>query len=164
MCFLFNSAFAQLDTINYHPTAYLSKVETTTITKYYKDNNLKKTTVKPKKTKHKTEKKEIPETQYDKAIDNNNSIDNCKPCWLRYFNDNGKMIQEGLSYLDCALGKRIEYYPSGKTKVVMFFKTNDTNEWGSFPCSVADGIWTYYSEIGVIEKTVSYKDGKEIIK
>jgi antitoxin component YwqK of YwqJK toxin-antitoxin module len=88
-----------------------------------------------------------------------NDIDNCTPCWLRYFNKDGLLLQEGLSYMDCALGKRIEYYLSGNIKVIRFFKTNETGNWTDFPCSVPHGNWIFYNEDGTIQKTVVYEDG-----
>ncbi len=86
-------------------------------------------------------------------------IESCTPCWLRYFNKEGLLLQEGFSYMDCALGKRIEYYPSGSIKVIRFFKTNETGDWTDFPCSVPHGTWIYFNEDGTIQKSVIYEDG-----
>ena len=80
-------------------------------------------------------------------------------CWQKYYVD-GKLFSEGLTYSDCALGKYTEYYPSGKIRAIKYFKTNDTNDWTNFPCSPADGSWTYYREDGTIEKVETYKDGQ----
>jgi antitoxin component YwqK of YwqJK toxin-antitoxin module len=88
-----------------------------------------------------------------------NDIDSCTPCWLRYFNKDGLLLQEGLSYMDCALGKRIEYFPSGNIKAIRLFKTNETWNWTDFTCSVPHGTWIYYNEDGTIQKTMIYEDG-----
>ena len=117
---------------------------------------------KKKKTKYSVDDKKSSKNDYEKATQESKTIDDCKPCWLRYYDRDGKLLQEGLSYSDCALGKRTEYYPSGKLKVVRYYKTNDSNDWTKFPCSVAEGTWTYYKEDGIVEKTEIYIDGKLI--
>ena len=128
-------AFAQVDTLNYR---FHNSTKTIVKTTKVKDGEIVKSNLEPE------------------------TIDDCKPCWLKYYDKDGKLLQEGLSYTDCALGKRTEYYQSGKIKAVRFYKTNDTNDWTNFPCSVADGTWTYYNEDGSIEKTETYTDGNKI--
>lgn len=154
-------AFAQVDTINYRPHNS-SKTETTVKTTKTKDGKVVKSKAKNKKTKYSVDEKKSSKTEYEKSNQESNTIDNCKPCWLRYYDQDGKLLQEGLSYSDCTLGKRTEYYQSSKIKVVRFFKTNDTNDWINFPCSVAEGTWTYYREDGTVEKTETYINGKQI--
>lgn len=155
--------FAQVDTINYRPHNS-TKTETTIKTTVIKDGNVIKSKIKNKKTKCTVDDKKSNENNYDQSIQQSKTIEDCKPCWLRYYDHDGKLLQEGLSYSDCALGKRMEYYQSGKIKVARFFKTNDTNNWTNFPCSVAEGTWTYYKEDGAVEKTEKYIDGKQIIE
>lgn len=154
-------AFAQVDTINYRPHNS-TKTETTVKTTKTKDGKVVKSKTKKKKTKYSVDEKKSNQKEYEQATQESKTIDDCKPCWLRYYDTDGKLLQEGLSYSDCALGKRTEYYPSGKIKAIRYFKTNDTNDWTNFPCSVAEGTWTYYKENGTIEKTETYVDGKQI--
>lgn len=153
--------FAQVDTINYRPHN-TTKTETTVKTTKTKDGQVVKSKSKKKKTKYSVDEKKSNQRKYDQVTQESKTIDDCKPCWLRYYDTNGKLLQEGLSYSDCALGIRTEYYPSGKIKTIRFFKTNDTNDWTNFPCSIAEGTWTYYKEDGSIEKTENYADGKQI--
>jgi len=154
-------SFAQVDTINYRPHN-TTKTETTVKTTKTKNGKVLKSKTKKKRTKYTVDDNESNQNKYDQANQESNTIDDCKPCWLRYYDKDGKLLQEGLSYSDCALGKRIEYYPSGKIKVIRYYKTNDTNYWTNFPCSVAEGTWIYYNEDGTIEKTETYVDGKQI--
>jgi antitoxin component YwqK of YwqJK toxin-antitoxin module len=154
--------FAQADTIDYRPHN-LTKIETTvkaTVTK--KDGEVVTSTTRNKRTKYTVDNKKSNKKNYDQSSQQSTTIDNCKPCWLRYYDQEGKLLQEGLSYSDCRLGKVVEYYQSGKVKVIRLFKTNDTNDWTNFPCSVAEGTWTYYTEDGSVEKTETYIDGKQI--
>lgn len=130
-------AFTQVDTINYRPNNVI-KNETTVNTTKTKDGKIVK------------------------SIQESNTIDDCNPCWLKYYDQDGNLLQEGLSYSDCALGKRTEYYKSGEIKVLRFFMTNNTNDWINFPCSVETGTWTYYKEDGSVEKTETYIVGKQI--
>lgn len=163
-----NSIQSQTDTVDHKNIGYhtggvrQTTIERTTI----KDNGKVKYTKKTRKKKYELDGKQVSEKQYYKVVDTlqSDKINNCRPCWLRYYTSDGKLLQEGLSYTDCALGKRTEYYKSGKIKVIRFYKTNETNDWtfGTFPCSVADGIWTFYREDGSIEKTETYKDGKKV--
>ena len=153
--------FAQVDTINYRPHNS-TKTETTVKTTKTKDGKVVKSKTKNKKTKYTVDEKKSNKNEYEKSNQESKTIDDCKPCWLRYYDREGKLLQEGLSYSDCALGKRTEYYQSGKIKVIRFFKTNNTNDWTNFPCSVAEGTWTYYKEDGSVEKTETYVDGKQI--
>lgn len=158
---IYSLAFAQVDTINYRPYN-TTKTETTVKTTVSKDDKIVKKKTKKKKTKYTVEDKNATKKQYENATKESSTIGDCKPCWLRYYGKDGKLLQEGLSYTDCALGKRTEYYSSGKIKVIRYYKTNDTNDWTNFPCSVAEGTWTYYKEDGTVEKLEKYKDGKII--
>jgi antitoxin component YwqK of YwqJK toxin-antitoxin module len=158
---LSNSIFAQLDTINIQPHNS-SKTETLITKTIFKDEKMVKTKSKKKKGKYTIDNKQTNKAHYNRINQQSMTIDDCKPCWLRYLDEAGKLLQEGFSYSDCALGERIEYYSSGKIKVSRFYKTNNTNDWVNFPCSVADGSWTYYDENGKIERIEIYKDGNKI--
>lgn len=149
--------FAQVDTIDYRPhnsiiTESPKKVDSKTI----------KSKRKNQKSKYTVEEKKSDNNEYEQVSKESKTIDDCKPCWLRYYGQDGKLLQEGLSYSDCALGKNTEYYPSGKIKVVRFYKTNNTTDWTKFPCSVAEGTWIYYKEDGTVEKTQTFIDGVQI--
>ena len=158
---LSNSIFSQLDTINIQPHNS-SKTETLITKTIFKDEELVKTKSKKKRNKYTIDNKKTNKGDYSRINRQSMTIDDCKPCWLRYFDESGRLFQEGLSYSDCALGERIEYYSSGSIKVSRFYKTNDANDWVNFPCSVADGSWTYYKENGEIERIETYKDGSKI--
>ena len=154
----YSIAFAQVDTLNYSPHNTI-KVET-----YVTKSDIRKGKLNGRKhrTKYHVDGKRAKQEKYELAMQQSGGLADCKPCWLRYYDTQGRLLQEGLSYSDCALGKRTEYYPSGKPKVIRYYKTNETGDWSNFPCSVAEGTWTYFREDGSIEKTEVYKDGKKV--
>jgi len=100
---------AQVDTINYRPHNS-TQTETTVKTTKTKDGKIVKSKTKNKKTKYTVDKKKSNKKEYEKSNQESKTIDDCKPCWLRYYDQEDKLLQEGLSYSDCALGKRTEYY------------------------------------------------------
>ena len=154
-CILFLIVHAQIDTVNY-AGFHLCKNEIF---------------IKRKKvTLYKINGKEVSEAAYEKAFARvdagKQGIKKCKPCWLRYYDENERLIQEGLCYQDCGVGKVKEYFPDGKLKSEGSYKVNNTGSWDNLfdkgYCSVKDGLWISYNEEGTIIKTESYKDGELI--
>lgn len=88
----------------------------------------------------------------------------CTPCMLYTYDDKNQLKYNAFQYEDCLCGSYTEYYPEKIKKVEGQFKSNTTGNWqnikGRNLCNIRDGIWTYYYENGVIEKTETYVDGK----
>lgn len=151
-CTFFIAGHAQVDTVNYLAL------------------NLCKNDFFVKRDKvvlYKVNGKEVSKAEYEKIAAKveagKKDFDNCKPCWLRYYDENNKLVREGLSYQDCGVGKVKEYFPDGKLKCKGSYKVNDTGNWDNLfdkgYCSVKDGIWFFYNEQGEIIKTEKYRDG-----
>ena len=104
---------------------------------------------------YKINEKEVSKADYEKAFtkveEGKKGLEKCNPCWLRYYDENNKMIQEGLSYQDCGVGKVKEYFPNGKLKSEGFYKVNHTGNWDNLfdrgYCSVRDGQWIFYNDL-----------------
>lgn len=90
----------------------------------------------------------------------------CKPCMLYTYNSKDELKYVAFQYEDCLCGSYKEYYPEGAVRTEGQFKVNTTGNWENLKyrnlCSIRDGLWTYYFEDGIIEKTESYNDGKLI--
>ena len=88
----------------------------------------------------------------------------CKPCLLYTYDDKNKLKYTAFQYEDCLCGSYVAYYQDGTKKVEGQFKKNTTDNWLNLKakniCSIRDGVWTYYTSDGVIERTETYIDGK----
>lgn len=88
----------------------------------------------------------------------------CKPCMLYTYDDKNQLKYNAYQYEDCLCGSYTEYYPEKVKKVEGQFKANTTGNWQNVTsrnlCNIRDGVWTYYYQNGVIEKTETYIDGK----
>lgn len=143
---------AQVDTINYAGF------------NLYKNDFFVK---REKVTVYKVNEKEVSKAEYEKALakvnEGKKGLERCKPCWLRYYDANNKLIQEGLSYQDCGVGKAKEYFQNGKLKSEGSYKVNETGNWDNLfdrgYCSIKEGIWIFYKEDGTIAKKEEYRDG-----
>lgn len=93
-----------------------------------------------------------------------NAAGACKPCLLYTYNDKDQLKYVAFQYQDCLCGEYKEYYPEGNLKVEGQFKIIQSNNYENLnirnQCNVREGIWTYYFENGVTEKTETYVDGK----
>lgn len=102
--------------------------------------------------------------KYTQFIDN---IDKCKPCILLGFDTSENLILKRVSYGDCTVGYWIEYYPSGKVKVIGHFKENKSGVWENLfdrgYCR-QDGLWTYYNSKGAVIYSEIWKEGKLLKK
>lgn len=94
------------------------------------------------------------------------NITQCKPCYLKTYDINEQLLNEGERYQDCQVGHWIEFYPSGAIKLIGEFKINDTgnwkNAWDRGYCSRKDGEWKYFDEAGNLIRTEVWEDGKLI--
>lgn len=88
----------------------------------------------------------------------------CKPCLLYTYDDNDKLKYVAYQFQDCLCGSYKEFYNDGNLKVEGQFKNIVIDNWDNFKnnnsCNIRDGIWIYYLENGVTEKTETYVDGK----
>jgi antitoxin component YwqK of YwqJK toxin-antitoxin module len=93
-----------------------------------------------------------------------NAAGACKPCLLYTYDDKDQLKYVAYQYQDCLCGSYKEYYPEGSLKVEGQFKKIQSDNFENLnprnQCNVRDGIWTYYFENGVTEKTETYVDGK----
>lgn len=85
--------------------------------------------------------------------DNNWAVlENCKPCILKTYNKNKKLISESVQYTDCKVGWIKYYHPNGKLYVSGQYVENTTGDWDDFfkrgLCNVPDGIWSFYNTKG----------------
>lgn len=110
--------------------------------------------------------KEVSQAEYLKYKRANDSIKECKPCYMRTLDTNGVLLRTAVQYGDCVVGSWTEYYPDGKIKVSGHYKENDTGNWNNLwkrgYCSRKEGEWIYYDEHGNITKKEKYKDDKLI--
>ncbi|MCH2228701.1 MAG: hypothetical protein MK105_00045 [Crocinitomicaceae bacterium] len=101
--------------------------------------------------------------KYKSVWDN---IHKCKPCYLKTYDENDKLIKEGFQYTDCGVGIWTEYYSNGEIKTIGHFKENNSDNWNDLwnrgYCSRKEGLWKYYDENGNVTKTEKYLDGKLI--
>lgn len=88
----------------------------------------------------------------------------CKPCLLYTYDDKDQLKYEAYQYQDCLCGSYKEYYKDGTLKVEGQFKNVATDNWEKLSsrdvCNLRNGIWIYYFDNGVTEKTETYIDGK----
>jgi antitoxin component YwqK of YwqJK toxin-antitoxin module len=107
--------------------------------------------------------KEVSEAVYLKYKNANDKIDKCTPCYAKTLDTNGRIINAGVKYTDCAVGIWIEYYINGKIKVIGHYKENNTGKWKNIwdkgYCSKKHGIWKYYDTNGQLINTELYKNG-----
>jgi antitoxin component YwqK of YwqJK toxin-antitoxin module len=121
---------------------------------------------KGKKCSYLLDGKIVSKTEYDKERAEHDKFGNCKPCWLRWKDQSGKLVYEGDFLTDCCIGAYISYYDDGKIKIKGHYKIPpkeilDKDIYDMGYCR-ADGEWIYYKTNGDIEKKVMYKDGKII--
>ena len=106
------------------------------------------------------------ETYYSFINKYKNNLKKCKPCYMKTYDKNDRLISEGHQYQDCYIGTWIEYHKNGRVKLTGNFKENKTKRWGNLwergYCSDPEGTFIYYNESGEKTKTETYKDGKVI--
>jgi hypothetical protein len=108
----------------------------------------------------------VTKAEYDKYHAAYEQMGNCKPCYMRTYSMDEKLLNEGDRYTDCIVGKWKEYYPDGNLKVEGQYKTDETGKWKSSKsekwCSVKHGKWTYYAPGGTIDSVVNYADNVRV--
>lgn len=100
---------------------------------------------------------------YKKFTQFSDNANKCKPCILLSFDTSENLLFKRVSYGDCSVGYWIEYFPSGKVKVIGHFKENASGNWDNLfdrgYCR-QDGVWTYYNKRGLITSSEIWKNGK----
>mgnify|MGYP000132526055 CR=1 FL=1 len=97
-----------------------------------------------------------------RKFDRYDAVDKCKPCILKYYDENGILDREGVNYSDCCVGWFKDYYPNGKVKLSGWCKENPTRNWDSFSCGIPDRQWTYFKENGDTLYCEFWKEGEFI--
>ncbi len=116
---------------------------------------------------YKADSKTIDERKfrYLSKYNQNLPIDSGKPYYVTMYDADDHLLWEGERFGDCGVGLDIEYYPNGKPKLIGHFKVNDSGSWDELGsrgyCSSMDGIWTYFTENGILSSTESYRDNKK---
>ncbi|MGI4871628.1 MAG: toxin-antitoxin system YwqK family antitoxin [Janthinobacterium lividum] len=114
---------------------------------------------------YKVNGKEVDKTVFDHYHDNQNNVEQCTPCILEIYGLDEKPIHKGIQFMDLPVGFWIEYFPTGKVKIVGHYKENDTGIQRNFfkkGFGERDGIWTYFNEAGRRLYSEYWKDGKFI--
>lgn len=87
----------------------------------------------------------------------------CKPCWQKNYSFQGRLLSEGLVYLDCIVGDFISYYSNGQIYIKSSFAKNETSNWsdlyGRNLCG-QNGNDRFYTTTGKLIKTQFYTNGK----
>ena len=108
--------------------------------------------------------KEVTKTRFFELKKFWNAYGACQPCMLYTYDDKNQLKYSAYQYEDCLCGSYTEYYPEKVKKVEGQFKQNTSGNWQNIKsknlCNIRDGIWTYYLENGIVEKTETYVDGK----
>ncbi len=109
----------------------------------------------------------VSEVEYNSNI-SKASIEKCKPCYLKLNNEKKTLFYEGDFYTDCCIGKYIEKYSSGKTKIQGQYKippVEDVKKENLYNMGYCrkEGEWKYFKENGDVEKIEIYKNG-DIVK
>lgn len=111
----------------------------------------------------KIEDKEVDEKTYRKFTRYKDYINKCKPCILLSYDTSENLVYKHIAYGDCRVGYWIEYYTSGKVKVIGHYKENITGNWENIfargYCR-EDGVWTYFDKKGQIRYSEIWKEGK----
>ncbi len=101
--------------------------------------------------------------KYDKTWKN---MEDCCPCILKSYDENNILIRESVSCTDCGVGYYKEFYANGQVRISGHYKENPTENWDNISsrgyCSVPDGQWIYYNELGTILYSEYWKDGNFI--
>lgn len=97
-----------------------------------------------------------------RKFDRYDAVDKCKPCILKYYDENGILTREGVNYSDCGVGWFKDYYPNGKISLKGWFKENPTGNWEAFSCGISDRQWTYFNENGDTLYSEFWKEGEFI--
>lgn len=112
------------------------------------------------KTTYTVNGKPATKAEYDKYHNSYIAMGNCKPCYLRTYSIDGKLLNEGDRYTDCRVGYWKQYYPDGNVKTEGHFKTDESGKWNEKKsekwCEIRHGQWTYYSDSGAVDSTVNY--------
>ena len=104
----------------------------------------------------------VSKEEYEKFLHKKDYLNYCKPCYLYYYDENNKLLFEGLNYSDCPIGIHIDFYPDGKPKLKSTYKTPlydiKKNGLKNGDCAVRHGEFIYYNMNGGVDSTVTYID------
>jgi len=94
------------------------------------------------------------------------AIKSCTPCLVRYHEKQAVLKYEAIQFGDCFIGSYQEYFPSGEIKLRGQFRgsSKDISD-GSLNkefCSIPDGKWLYYNQIGEIKAIEIWEKGEFI--
>jgi hypothetical protein len=157
--FFYKLSFSQADIVMADTTKSVYK--NLTIRKFYSLGY--STSSRDNITTYKINDKEVDKGTYDKYHSTWKNMETCKPCILLTYDYNDKLLTKGIQYTDCIVGFWIEYFPSGKVKLIGHYKENVTGNWDSAYdkgfCR-PDGIWSYFSEQSKKLYSEIWKDGQ----
>ncbi|MGZ3951180.1 MAG: toxin-antitoxin system YwqK family antitoxin [Flavisolibacter sp.] len=150
-----NIGYSQMDT-GYTIYSRLDTVETTNV-------GLRSETG-PKYARYYVNEKLVDKRTYDNFQYLFDNISKCKPCFLKVYDADERLVRTAEQYIDCPIGSWTEFYPNGKVKLEGQFKRNGKAKWEEqdyrLLCAIKDGKWKYYDEIGNLIKVETYKEGK----
>jgi hypothetical protein len=159
--FICTLTFAQIDTTMTDTTKSVYKGLLTK--KFYKVNY--SSSLINGVTVYKINNNEVTKSNYDKYHDNWINMETCKPCILKTYDINNKLLYKGIQYTDCRVGFWIEYFPNGKVKLIAHYKENESSDWNNAWnrgfCKL-DGACTYFNDKGQINYTEYWKQGEFI--
>ena len=106
----------------------------------------------------------IDKATYDKYADAYENLKKCKPCWMKTYGRDGKLLYEGMQYTDCLVGDYRDYYSDGTLRSAGHYLENHTGKWKNIYergyCGTKNGEWKYYSVSGKDSLTETYVKGK----
>jgi hypothetical protein len=98
---------------------------------------------------YKINNKKVTQEFFERLHSTTESLANCKPCILLFYDEKDRLLHKGVQYLDCSIGFWIEYFRNGKVKVIGHYYENaqlDVNNDKNF-CQ-KDGVWQYFNKRG----------------
>ncbi len=155
---IFNSTFAQI---------VWTKTDTTkSIYRHLKTKKVYAVSGYSNGTEFKIEEKVVSKETFKKYFKTWENIEKCTPCIMLTYDINDKLITKGIQYGEIQVGYWIEYYPTGKVKLIGHYKENSTGNWNDFfndeDLQKEDGVFTFYNENGEELYSEYWKDGQFI--
>lgn len=100
--------------------------------------------------------------QWDRVAIGIQQLNNCKPCVVKTFDLNGRLLSVGRQYKRCNIGPFESYYTSGRLREKGFYLEYSPGKPGAKdPCTgLKDGAWTSFAEDGHILSIQNWTAGK----